>query len=81
MHDVCKYVRKYMINTKFKCACTTIYSILMSPFSHYFIKTIRYIQHLNLVNNYSHAYGIYSAPGFLMVEHQYLLDTKVLNIK
>ena len=41
------------------------------------VNYIRYLQCLNLVNNYLHEYSIYTAPGFSMVEYQYLL--KLIN--
>ena len=48
----------------FKCACITMRSLVMSPFSRDLkvetqVDYLRYLQCLNL-----HAYGIYTVPGF-----------------
>ena len=41
-------------------------SLVMSLFSRdLLLNYIRYLQCLNLVNNYLHEYNIYTAPGFL----------------
>ena len=48
-----------------------MHSLVMSLFSRDLI--VNYLQYLKLVNNYLHEYSIYTAPGFQMVEHQYLL--------
>ena len=40
-------------------------SLVMSLFSRdLLVNYIRYLQCLNLVNNYLHEYSIYTAPGF-----------------
>ena len=40
-------------------------SLVMSLFSRdLLVNYIRYLQCLNLINNYLHGYSIYTAPGF-----------------
>ena len=48
-------------------------SLVMSLFSRdLLVNQLKYLQCLNLINNYLHEYSIYAAPGFYMVELQYL---------
>ena len=53
------------LQTKFKCVCVAKRSLVMGCFSRdLLVNQLRYLQCLNLVNNYLHEYNIYIAPGF-----------------